>query len=72
MAKALLGHVGSDLDVRVATELRRLKDRVRELEAEVDRLEVANRELSRGLVIDGDILSISVGDQVADREPALT
>ena len=72
MAKALLGHVGSDLDVRVALELRRLKDRVRELEAEVDRLESANRELSSGLVIDGDILSISVGEPVADREPALT
>jgi hypothetical protein len=56
----------------VATELRRLKERVRELEAEVDRLEAANHELSRGLVIDGDILSISVGEQVADREPALT
>jgi hypothetical protein len=72
MAKALLGHVGSDLDVRVALELRRLKDRVRELEAEVDRLQAANRELSSGLVIDGDILSISVGEPVADREPALT
>jgi hypothetical protein len=72
MAKALLGHVGSDLDVRVALELRRLKDRVRELEAEVDRLQAANHELSNELVIDGDILSISVGEPVADREPALT
>jgi len=72
MAKALLGHVGSDLDVRVASELRRLRDRVRELEAEIDRLQDANRALSNGLVIDGDILSISVGEQVAEREPALT
>jgi 50S ribosomal subunit-associated GTPase HflX len=37
MAKALLGHVGGG-DQRVASDLRRLRARVRELEAEVARM----------------------------------
>lgn len=68
MAKALLGHVGNDLDVRVAAELRALRNRVRELESEVARLEAANKELSGDLVLDGDMLTLSV----AEPEPALT
>jgi uncharacterized small protein (DUF1192 family) len=72
MAKALLGHVGNDLDVRVVSELRRLRLRVRELEHEIERLEAANKALSSGLVLDDDMLTLSVRDQVSDREPALT
>jgi len=69
MAKALLGHVGNDLDVRVAAELRRLRNRVRELESELERLEAANKALSGGdLVIDNDMLTLSVPEP----EPALT
>jgi|HubBroStandDraft_6_1064221.scaffolds.fasta_scaffold1295845_2 uncharacterized small protein (DUF1192 family) len=72
MAKALLGHVGNDLDVRVVSELRRLRIRVRELEHEVARLQADNRELSAGLMLDDDMLTLSVHDRVSDREPALT
>ena len=35
MAKALLGHVGIAPDMRALAEIRRLQQRVRELEAEV-------------------------------------
>jgi hypothetical protein len=72
MAKALLGHVGTDLDVRVVSELRRLRIRVRELEHEVARLRDVNTELSGGLSLDDDMLTLSVHDRVSDREPALT
>jgi hypothetical protein len=72
MAKALLGHVGHDLDLRMASELRRLRDRVRQLEGDVARLQEANAALTRGLMLDDDMLTLSVPDSVASREPALT
>jgi hypothetical protein len=69
MAKALLGHVGHDLDLRMVSELRRMRDRVRELEGEVARLQAANTALSSGLLVDDDMLTLSVPDRVS--EPAL-
>ena len=66
MAKALFGHVGVGPDVRVMAEVRRLRERVRELEHEVARLEAANAALSHD-----DMLSLSVADLV-EPEPALT
>jgi len=73
MAKALLGHVGHDLDLRMVSELRRLRERVRELEAEISHLQAANAALSSGLMLDDDMLTLSVPDGVApQREPALT
>jgi hypothetical protein len=72
MAKALLGHVGNELDVRVVSELRRLRDRVRDLEEEVARLRAANIELSGGLTLDDDMLSLSAHERASEREPALT
>jgi hypothetical protein len=69
MAKALLGHVGSGLDVRMVNELRRMRDRVRELEGEVARLEAANTTLTSGLLDQSDMFSLSVDDRVS--EPAL-
>jgi hypothetical protein len=67
MAKALLGHVGTGLDVRMVSELKRLRDRVRELESEVVRLRAENAELS-SLHVDAEMLTLNV----RDAEPALT
>lgn len=71
MAKALLGHVGLGPDVRVMLEMRRLRDRVRDLEHEVARLESANAALAAGLPVDDEMLSLSVPD-IVEQEPALT
>ena len=45
MAKALLGHVGGP-DPRVLTDIRRLRRRVRDLEAEIARMRVTASILS--------------------------
>jgi hypothetical protein len=72
MAKALYGHVGQDLDLRMANELRRMRDRVRSLELEVARLQAANKELTDSLRLDGDMLTLVPEHRIAEREPALT
>jgi uncharacterized small protein (DUF1192 family) len=72
MAKALLGHLSNDLDLRMVAELRRMRDRVRELEDEVARLQAANTALASGLLVNDDMLTIEALDRVSDREPALT
>jgi hypothetical protein len=71
MAKALFGHVGVGPEVRVMSEMRRLRDRVRDLEHEVARLEAANAALANGLPVDDEMLSLSVPD-IVEQEPALT
>jgi hypothetical protein len=70
MAKALFGHVGVGQDLRMAAEMRRLRQRVRDLEDEVDRLRAANDALTPSLVDDvaDDLISLSV----PEAEPALT
>jgi hypothetical protein len=70
MAKALFGHVGVGPDVRVVSEMHRLRARVRELEEEVARLEAANAALANGLRVD-DMLALSMKD-IVEQEPALT
>jgi hypothetical protein len=64
MSKALFGHVGGP-DPRMVSEMRRLQQRVRDLEAELARLQGENDALAAGLTHDEDVL-------VIDREPALT
>ena len=64
MSKALFGHVGGP-DPRMVSEMRRLQQRVRDLEAELMRLQDENDSLDAGLTHDEDVL-------VLDREPALT
>jgi hypothetical protein len=71
MAKALFGHVGVGPDVRVMSEMSRLRERVRDLEHEVARLEAANAALAAGLPVDDEMLSLSVPD-IVEQEPALT
>jgi cell division protein FtsB len=63
MSKALFGHVGGS-DPRVVSEMRRLQQRVRDLEAELVRLQEENDALA-AVAHDEDML-------VLDREPALT
>ncbi|MFC5186120.1 hypothetical protein [Actinomadura harenae] len=65
MAKALLGHVGGP-DPRMVAEMRRLQQRVRDLEAELVRLQEENDALATAA--EGDMVSLGV----KDREPALT
>lgn len=64
MAKALFGHVGGP-DPRMVSEVRRLQQRIRDLEAELIRLQAQN-----------DALSAQRGEgafsHLQDREPALT
>ncbi|GAB3164650.1 hypothetical protein AB0C14_17400 [Microbispora hainanensis] len=64
MAKALLGHVGGP-DPRMISEMRRLQQRIRDLEAELTRLQAQN-----------DALAAQTRDEalarLQDREPALT
>jgi hypothetical protein len=61
MAKALYGHVGGP-DPRMVAEMRRLQQRVRDLEAELSRLHEEN-----------DVLAAEVGRDllIPVREPAL-
>ncbi len=73
MAKALLGHVGTSVDMRMVAEMKRLRDRVRDLEGEVVRLRAENAELTHSVRMD----SVSMDDEmltlsVRDHEPALT
>jgi hypothetical protein len=65
MAKALLGHVGGP-DPRMVAEMRRLQRRVRDLEAELVRLQEENDALATAP--DDGVVSLGV----KDREPALT
>jgi uncharacterized protein YlxW (UPF0749 family) len=61
MAKALFGHVGGP-DPRIVSEMRRLQQRVRDLEAELVRLQAEN-----------DSLTVEAAHEdmlVAEREPA--
>jgi hypothetical protein len=64
MAKALLGHVGGP-DPRMVSEMRRLQQRIRDLEAELIRLQAQN-----------DALAAQSQDEsfarLQEREPALT
>jgi len=63
MSKALFGHVGGP-DPRMVSEMRRLQQRVRDLEAELVRLQEENDALA-AVAHDEDVLAL-------DREPALT
>lgn len=67
MAKALLGYVGGT-DPRLLEEARRLRLRVRDLEAQVGRLKDENDALAAALH-DGHLLAF---EAESSREPALT
>lgn len=65
MAKALLGYVGGP-DPRVMAEMRRLQQRVRDLETELGRVQAENDALNAAMR--GELADIDI----PDREPVLT
>ncbi|GHJ31676.1 MULTISPECIES: hypothetical protein [Streptomyces] len=67
MAKALLGYVGGS-DPRVLAEMRRLQQRVQDLESELIRIQAENDALSAA-ARHGDSLLESI--DVSQAEPAL-
>ncbi len=66
MAKALYGHVGLGTDQRLAAEVRRLRSRVAELEAELARTKEARDALLTSVVLDDDLSALRLD------EPAYT
>ena len=67
MAKALFGHVGVGLDQRLADEVRRLRSRVSELEAELARARAVNEVLASTVRVEDDLRLL-----IDDPQPALT
>lgn len=66
MAKALLGHVGGP-DPQLVSEVRRLKQRVSDLEAHLMRLQAENDSLSAAFH-DDELLTVDT----EHKEPALS
>jgi cell division protein FtsB len=67
MAKALLGYVGGP-DPRLLAEMRRLQQRVQDLESELNRMQAENDALAAV----ADEQRLLAGIDVPGREPALT
>ena len=68
MAKALLGYVGGS-DPRVLAEMRRLQQRVQDLESEIVRVQAENDALAAAVRHNDPVLE---GIDVSSAEPALT
>ena len=60
MAKALLGHVGVGIDRQLADEVRRLRGRIAELEAELARVRAVNDALASSLTVEDDLSTLAV------------
>ncbi|MGV9313148.1 hypothetical protein ACWDR0_13255 [Streptomyces sp. NPDC003691] len=72
MAKALLGYVGGS-DPRLLAEMRRLQQRVQDLESELARIQTENDALNAAVAHHpGDSLLTSIDIDVPQAEPALT
>lgn len=69
MAKALLGHIGGT-DPRMLAEVRRLQQRVRDLEDELGRAKAENDALAAA--VHADSFDRELLAAVEQREPALT
>ena len=63
MAKALFGHVGVGPDMRLVAEVRRLRGRVEELEAELTRLRAANDALVSTVSVDDDLRLLTLSEE---------
>ncbi|RSS74064.1 hypothetical protein [Streptomyces sp. WAC06614] len=71
MAKALLGYVGGS-DPRLLAEMRRLQQRVQDLESELVRIQSENDALTAAAAQHGESLLDSIDIDVPKAEPALT
>jgi hypothetical protein len=58
MAKALFGHVGGS-DPRLVDEVRRLRGRIVELEAELARVRRLNESLVAGVTVEDDLSTLT-------------
>jgi hypothetical protein len=58
MAKALFGHVGGS-DLRLVDEVRRLRGRISELEAELSRVRALNETLVAGVTVEDDLSTLT-------------
>lgn len=70
MAKALLGYVGGS-DPRLLAEMRRLQQRVHDLESELNRIQDENDALNAAAQHQDSLLD-SIDIDVPQGEPALT
>lgn len=59
MAKALLGHVGGT-DLRLVDEVRRLRGRICELEAELARVRAVNDALAAAVPVEDDLSTLAL------------
>ena len=59
MAKALLGHV-TGTDLRLVDEVRRLRGRISELEAELARVRSVNDALAAAVPVEDDLSTLSL------------
>lgn len=66
MAKALVGHLGSGTDLRLAAEVRRLRHQVAGLEAELARLQALNEDLVGAVLVDDDLRLLTMDERYAD------
>ncbi|MCM1947763.1 MULTISPECIES: hypothetical protein [Streptomyces] len=71
MAKALLGYVGGS-DPRLLAEMRRLQQRVQDLESELVRIQTENDALAAAAAHQGESLLDRIDLDVPQAEPALT
>ncbi|MER5735375.1 MULTISPECIES: hypothetical protein [unclassified Streptomyces] len=71
MAKALLGYVGGS-DPRLLAEMRRLQQRVQDLESELVRIQTENDALAAAAAQQGESLLDRIDLDVPQAEPALT
>jgi hypothetical protein len=62
MAKALFGHVGPVADLRLSDEVRRLRGRVAELEAELARTREAHEALLTSVLVEDDLSMLELPD----------
>ena len=62
MAKALLGHVSSSVDVRLVDEVRRLRGLVARLEAELAQARAVNDVLAAAVTVEDDLSTLNLDE----------